>query len=76
MRVGVSAYAAADAIPHLADVGLLSLESELVLLDEVLFINSVIDEIPRSFSSNSLGLWTKKSGLTSLCVKAFDQLSS
>jgi len=47
MRVGVSAYAAADAIPHLADVGLLSLESELVLLDEVLFINSVIDEIPR-----------------------------
>jgi hypothetical protein len=47
MRVGVSAYAAADAIPHLADVGLLSLESELVLLDEVLFMNSVIDEIPR-----------------------------
>ncbi len=47
MRVGVSAYAAADAIPHLADVGLLSLESELVLLEEVLFINSVIDEIPR-----------------------------
>jgi hypothetical protein len=44
---GLSTHAAADAIPHMADVGLLSLESELVLLEEVLFINSVIDEIPR-----------------------------
>jgi len=38
--------AAADAIPHSADVRLLPFEAELVLLDEVLLGDPVIDEIP------------------------------
>ena len=42
-----SAHSAADAIPDMADLGLLSLEAELVFLDEVFLVDSVIDEIPR-----------------------------
>jgi len=44
---GGSAHAAADAIAHVTDVRLLPLEAELVFLDEVLLVDSVIDEIPR-----------------------------
>jgi len=60
----------------MADVRLFPLEAELVLLVEVLFINSVINEIPRKLLIQLLRPVDKEIGLTSLCVKAFDQLSS
>jgi hypothetical protein len=46
MSLGL-ACTAADAIPHVTNVRLLSLEGQLVLPQEMLFVNSVIDEIPR-----------------------------
>jgi hypothetical protein len=47
MIIGGLAHAAGDAIPHLTDLRFLSLEGHLVFLEEVLFVNSVINEIPR-----------------------------
>ena len=49
------AYAAADALPDMADVGLFSLEGQLVFLDEVILGDSVIDEIPRKLLVQPLG---------------------
>lgn len=45
-RIGEPAHAAADAISHVADVRLLSLEAELVFLESMLLVDSVVDEIP------------------------------
>jgi hypothetical protein len=47
--------AAAAALPDMADVGLFSLEGHLVFLDEVLLVDSVIDEIPRKVLVQPLG---------------------
>jgi hypothetical protein len=47
MIIGGLAHAAADEIVHVTDLRFLSLEGQLVFLEEVLFVNSVINEIPR-----------------------------
>jgi hypothetical protein len=49
------AHAATDAIPDMADVGLLSLERKLILLEKMLLVDSVIDEIPRKVFVECLG---------------------
>ena len=46
MRIGGLAHATADAIPHTTDIGFFSSEREFVFLDEVLLVDSVINEIP------------------------------
>ena len=61
MRVaGLCTDAAADAIPHMANVGFFSLERELVLLDEVLLVNPVVEEIPRKVLLQPFGPVDKK----------------
>jgi len=56
--------AAAAALPHSTDVRLLCLKGKLVLLDEMLLLNSVIDEIPRQIFIITLFLDSAQKRLT------------
>jgi hypothetical protein len=57
-------HAAADVIPHTTDVRLFSFERELLPLDELLSLYSVIGEIPRQILNITLFLDRAQKGLT------------
>ena len=56
--------AAAVEIPHTADVRLFSLEGQLVFLDEVILVDSVVDKIPRQVLIITLFLDSAQKELT------------
>jgi hypothetical protein len=58
------AYAAAVALPDMADVRLFSLEGQLVFLDEVILVDSVVDKIPRQVLIITLFLDSAQKRLT------------